>query len=131
ERRHFAFYRAQGKARLGAAPRRTRRVVRWMFENFWTPVGAGVKSEEEVDALGLYLFGDSPEGREGLRDIDRTIGEIPGLEGLTLLEDALDGAIDRAARTPGWGGAVSAPSRDEKLAGAGTEAWSSDQAAAA
>src|SRR5205823_6082939 len=29
ERRHFAFYRAQGKARLAAAPRRTRKVVRW------------------------------------------------------------------------------------------------------
>jgi rubrerythrin len=124
ERRHFAFYRAQGKARLGAAPRRTRRVVRWMFENFWTPVGAGVKSEEEVDAIGLYLFGDSPEGREGVRDIDRTIQEIPGLEGMTLLEDFVDRALDRAARRPGYGGVMKAPARDEVLAGAGTEAWS-------
>ena len=106
-------------------------MVRWIFENFWTPVGAGVKSQEEVDALALYLFGDSPEGREGIREIDRTIQEIPGLEGLTLVEDALDGALDRAARTPGWGGAVPAPRRDEELAGAGTEAWSSDQATAA
>jgi hypothetical protein len=129
ERRHFAFYRAQGKARLAAAPRRTRRVVRWMFENFWTPVGAGVKSEEEVDALGLYLFGDSPEGREGLRDIDGTIQEIPGLEGLTLLEDYVDRALERAARRPGWGGVVPAPPRDEELVGAGTEAWSEPAAA--
>jgi rubrerythrin len=130
ERRHFAFYRAQGKARLAAAPRRTRKVVRWIFENFWTPVGAGVKSQEEVDALALYLFGDSPEGREGIREIDRTIQEIPGLEGLTLLEDTLDRALDRAARKPGWGGPVPAPQRDEALTGAGTEAWSSEQAAA-
>jgi hypothetical protein len=129
ERRHFAFYRAQGKARLGAAPRRTRKVVRWIFENFWTPVGAGVKSDEEVDSLCLYLFGDSPEGREGLREIDRTIGEIPGLEGLTLLEDVLDRALDRVARRPGWGGAVPAPARDGELAGAGTEAWSEPAAA--
>jgi hypothetical protein len=129
ERRHFAFYRAQGKARLAAAPRRTRRVVRWVFENFWTPVGAGVKSQEEVDALGLYLFGDSPEGRDGLRDIDRTIQEIPGLEGLTLLEDALDGALDRAARTPGWGGVAPAPARDEELVGAGPEAFAEPAAA--
>jgi hypothetical protein len=129
ERRHFAFYRAQGKARLAAAPRRTRRVVRWVFENFWTPVGAGVKSQEEVDALGLYLFGDSPAGREGLRDIDRTIQEIPGLEGLTLLEDALDGALDRTARTPGWGGVAPAPARDEELAGAGPEAFAEPAAA--
>ena len=124
ERRHFAFYRAQGKARLAAAPRRTRKVVRWMFENFWTPVGAGVKSEEEVDAIGLYLFGDSPEGREGVRDIDRSIQEIPGLEGMTLLEDFVDRALDRAAAQPGHGGVVPAPERDDELAGAGTEAWS-------
>ena len=130
ERRHFAFYRAQGKARLAAAPRRTRKVVRWIFENFWTPVGAGVKSQEEVDALALYLFGDSPEGREGMREIDRTIQEIPGLEGLTLLEDTLDRALDRAARTPGWGGVASAAPRDSRLAGAGPEAWSASQAAA-
>ena len=130
ERRHFAFYRAQGKARLAAAPRRTRKVVRWIFENFWTPVGAGVKSQEEVDALALYLFGDSPEGREGIREIDRTIQDIPGLEGLTLLEDTLDRALDRAARTPGWGGVAPASPRDEQLAGAGPEAWSASPAAA-
>src|SRR3954453_1717666 len=77
ERRHFAFYRAQGKARLGRAPRRARRAVRWAFENFWTPVGAGVKSQEEVDALGLYLFGYDDKGREMIREIDSTIAEIP------------------------------------------------------
>ncbi len=36
ERRHFAFYRAQGRARLGHAPPRTRALVRWIFQNFWT-----------------------------------------------------------------------------------------------
>src|SRR5919108_1796164 len=60
ERRHFAFYRAQAKARMQRS-RVARRMVRWALRAFWTPVGAGVKSEEEVDALGLYLFADSPE----------------------------------------------------------------------
>jgi hypothetical protein len=124
ERRHFAFYRAQGKARLGRAPRRAQRVVRWIFENFWTPVGAGVKSEEEVDALGLYLFGYDEKGLEMIREIDATISEIPGLEGLTLVEDYLDAAKDRARKRPGWGGATPAPPVDEDLRGAGTEAWS-------
>src|SRR5918911_3149671 len=118
ERRHFAFYRAQGRARLAAAPARTRRVVRFAFEPLWTPVGAGVKSLEEVDALVLYLFGDSPEGREALREMDRTISEIPGLEGLTLTEDYVDSALARAAERPGWAGVVPAPARDEALAGA-------------
>lgn len=123
ERRHFAFYRAQGSARLAAAPRRTRRVVRWVFENLWTAVGAGVKSQEEVDALTLYLFGDEPEGREAIREIDRTVAEIPGLEGLTLLEDHLDAALERARSRPGYAGVVAAPPPDPDLRGAGTEAW--------
>jgi hypothetical protein len=123
ERRHFAFYRAQGKARLSRAPRRTRRVVRWVFENFWTPVGAGVKSQEEVDALALHLFGYDDQGREMLREIDRTVSEIPGLEGLTLLEDALDAALERQRRRPGWAGVVQAPRPDQSLRGSGSEAW--------
>jgi hypothetical protein len=96
ERRHFAFYRAQAKARLAEASRRSKRLVRWVFENLWTPVGAGVKSQEEVDALALYLFGDAPEGRQAIRELDATIAEIPALEGLHLLEDALDEALARA-----------------------------------
>ena len=84
ERRHFAFYRAQAKARMQRS-HTARRLVRWALSNLWTPVGAGVKSEQEVDALAIYLFGDGPEGREQLREIDRTISDIPGLEGLTIL----------------------------------------------
>ena len=106
ERRHFAFYRAQAKARLTRAPRRTRRVVRWILESFWTPVGAGVKSDEEVDALVLYLFGYDDQGREMVREIDRTVAELPGLEGLDLLEQALDRALERCRTRPGWAGVV-------------------------
>jgi hypothetical protein len=103
ERRHFAFYRAQAKARMERS-RAARKLVRWALENLWTPVGAGVKTEEEVDALGIYLFGDSPEGREQIREIDRTVSELPGLEGLTILEDYLEGALTRSAERPGWAG---------------------------
>ena len=107
ERRHYAFYRAQAKARLENAPPRARRLVRWVFENFWTPVGAGPKSQEEVDALCLYLFSDE-EGREQMRSIDRSVSELPGLEGLTLLEDVLDAAVARRERQPGYAGSVPA-----------------------
>jgi rubrerythrin len=117
ERRHFAFYRAQAKARL-SANRRAAGIVRAMVKAFWTPVGAGVKSEEEVDALALYLLGDSPEGREAAREIDRTIAEIPGLEDLTLIEGYLDAAVGRAVARPGWAGIASepAPNGSEALA---------------
>jgi rubrerythrin len=103
ERRHFAFYRAQAKARMQRSPA-ARKIVRWALKTLWTPVGAGVKSEEEVDALGLYLFGDSAEGREHAAGIDETIAQIPGLAGLTLIQDYLDEALERAAERPGWAG---------------------------
>lgn len=108
ERRHFAFYRAQAKARMERSPA-ARRMVRWVMSRFWTPVGAGVKSEEEVDALAIYLFGDSPAGREHARGIDETVAAVPGLEGLTLLQDYLDAALRRAAERPGWAGVAPAP----------------------
>jgi rubrerythrin len=104
ERRHFAFYRAQAKARMQRS-RAARHLVRWALAHLWTPVGAGVKAEEEVDALAIYLFGDGPAGREQIHDIDRTIADIPGLEGMRLLEDYLDGALERASghlAGPGW-----------------------------
>jgi hypothetical protein len=123
ERRHFAFYRAQGKARLARASRLARSVVRQAFEAFWTPVGAGVKSEEEVDALGIYLFGYDEQGRQMVREIDATIAEIPGLEGLTLVEDYLDAALDRARRNPGYAGVAPAPPVDDRLRGTQSEAW--------
>jgi hypothetical protein len=109
ERRHFAFYRAQAKARLADNPRGGRMVSR-LLRAFWTPVGAGVKSEEETDALALYLFGDSDAGREAARELDRTIAEIPGLEELRLIEGYLDDAAMRVARRPGWAGVEAAPS---------------------
>ena len=77
ERRHFAFYRAQAKARLTDNPK-AGRVVRFALRRFWTPVGAGVKTDEEVDALGLYLFADAPEGRAAADEIDATIAGCPG-----------------------------------------------------
>jgi hypothetical protein len=108
ERRHFAFYRAQAKARMERS-RATRTMVRWVLSNLWTPVGAGVKSQEEVDALGLYLFSDSPAGREHARGIDETISAVTGLEGLTILEDYLDAAVERARERPGWAGVTPMP----------------------
>jgi hypothetical protein len=108
ERRHFAFYRAQAKARLQRSLT-ARRLVRWALSNLWTPVGAGVKSEEEVDALAIYLFGDSPEGREQIREIDHTISDLPGLGGMTIVEDYLDAALRRAAERPGWAGTAPLP----------------------
>jgi hypothetical protein len=108
ERRHFSFYRAQAKARMERSAA-ARRMVRWVLSNLWTPVGAGVKSQEEVDALALYLFGDSPEGREHVRAIDETVAAVPGLAGLAPMQSYVDAASERARRTPGWAGVTPRP----------------------
>ncbi len=111
ERRHFAFYRAQAKARMERSPG-TARMVRWVLEHLWSPVGAGVKSEEEVDALGLYLFADSPDGWEHARGIDETIAAIPGLEGLTIIQGYLRDAERRVRERPGWAGVPVPPAQE-------------------
>lgn len=110
ERRHFAFYRAQAKARLTGNPT-AGRIVRWALQKLWLPVGAGVKSDEGVDALALYLFGDAPEGRAAIGEIDATISSLPGLDGLRLVEDALELALERARLKPGWAGPASVAPR--------------------
>jgi hypothetical protein len=118
ERRHFAFYRAQARARMEGNPG-AGRIVRRALNAFWTPVGAGVKTQEEVDALGLYLFGDgSEEGAAAVSEVDATIAALPGLEGLTLLQDYLGGARRRAAERPGWAGVAPMPTRRETPAAA-------------
>jgi rubrerythrin len=122
ERRHFAFYRAQAKARMTDNPA-AGRIVRRSLKAFWTPVGAGVKTQEETDALGLYLFGDSSDGRDAAKQIDETIAELPGLEGLTLLQDYIDAAQTRADERPGWAGITAMPERREPVITGTPDHW--------
>jgi hypothetical protein len=84
ESRHFSFYFDQARRRL-AGSARTRRAVRWLVERFWAPVGSGVRSPAEAATLARDLF-SGHDGREAARRIDRTIGRLPGLEGIPLTE---------------------------------------------
>ena len=104
ERRHFAFYRAQAKAKDRSDP--------WDRSPHGAlgphpPVDAGRRGRQDGGRgrrPALYLFGDGPEGRDQIREIDQTIAGVPGLEGVHLLEDYLDCALRRAAERPGWTG---------------------------
>ena len=100
ERRHFAFYYNSAKEWLtdnaGA-----QRVDRWMLDRVWVPVGKGVKRQEEVDALALYLF-DYEQGEEELLDLDAKIGKLPGLSGIRLMSKALYQARERTRANPRW-----------------------------
>ena len=101
ERRHYAFYFNSAKEWL-TDNSRAQRVDRWMLEHIWVPVGKGVKTQEEVDALAMYLF-DDEQGEAELLELDAKIGKLPGLSGIKLMSKALYDARDRAAGNPSWG----------------------------
>jgi hypothetical protein len=97
ERRHFAFYRTQARMRL-ARSKQARKVVRWALEHLWAPVGTGVRPQEETDFAVTYLFG-TEEGQKAAAEMDRTLGELPGLEGIRVNRDALKAAVGRMRRS--------------------------------
>jgi hypothetical protein len=101
ERRHFAFYYNSAKEWLTDNVK-AQRVDRWMLDHVWVPVGQGVKTQEEVDALALYLF-DDEQGEEELVELDAKIGRLPGLGGIKLMSKALYDARRRTRRDPQWG----------------------------
>jgi len=100
ERRHYAFYFNSAKEWLGGNER-AQKLDRWMLDRVWVPVGQGVKRQEEVDALAMYLF-DDEQGEEELLDLDARIGKLPGLSGIKLMSKALYAARERVRRNPRW-----------------------------
>src|SRR5436305_10760573 len=100
ERRHFAFYYNSAKEWL-SGNERAQKLDRWMLDRLWVPVGQGVKRQEEVDALALYLF-DDEQGEEELLQLDVKIGKLPGLSGIKLMLKALYAARERVKRNPRW-----------------------------
>ena len=98
ERRHFAFYRSQARMRL-ARSRQARTVTRWALAHLWAPVGTGVRPQVETDFVIAYLFGGN-DGLAAAKEIDATIGELPGLQGIRIAQHARDEAVRRLGRTP-------------------------------
>lgn len=86
ERRHFAFYFNQAERRLDATPG-SQRVTRWAMDRLWKPVGAGTMPVPESDFTSWFLFrGDW--GRAAVREVEATIGQLPGMAGWTGLSAA-------------------------------------------
>ena len=98
ERRHFAFYRAQARMRLGRSAA-ARRMTRWAMDHLWAIVGTGVRPQAETDFVVVELFGDDG-GREAAFEMDRTIGELPGMGGCEIFRRARTHARDRVDRIP-------------------------------
>jgi hypothetical protein len=83
ERRHFAWYFNSAKVRLSRSAK-AQKLTRRLLSNFWTPVGAGVKSDDEVKRLLSLVFPGERAGSVAL-DIDAKIGNLPGLDDVRLM----------------------------------------------
>jgi hypothetical protein len=88
EARHVAFYATQARARLEGS-RKAQRLARMALTSAWQPVGSGIATDEEVTHVMGHLFG-GPVGRREIDAVDRHIAKLPGMEGLTIVADALD-----------------------------------------
>lgn len=86
ETRHIAFYTTQARKRLEASSM-ARKFTRMALQRFWAPVGSGVMEESEVKHMMSHLF-SGEDGLKEIRKIDSQIAEMPGLEGLTIMESA-------------------------------------------
>lgn len=86
ETRHIAFYTTQARKRLEASGL-ARKFTRMALQRFWAPVGSGVMEESEVKHMMNHLF-SGEEGLKEIQKIDAQIAEMPGLEGLTIMETA-------------------------------------------
>ncbi len=104
ERRHFAFYYNSARARL--APQPAQRLVTFLLNRFWTPVGSGVKPDPEVAWILRFVFGDEP-GHESIAYIDRTIAKLPGLGWFNMVRREFDRARTASPAPPT--GVVSPP----------------------
>jgi hypothetical protein len=93
ERRHFAFYYNQARARLDGNAR-AQRFVRWALGKFWTPVGTGVRPIQETDFAIVKLFGDE-RGLEAVRAMEAELSKLPGLNGMALMRRARTAALAR------------------------------------
>jgi len=98
ERRHYAFYYNQARARLDGNPR-AQKLVRWALDRLWAPVGTGVRPQAETDAVILSLFGDE-DGAAAVLEMEAELSKLPGLSGMRLLRRAMGRAADRAGRAP-------------------------------
>jgi hypothetical protein len=80
ERRHFAYYYVAARERLEGF-RTGQRLVRFIFENNFNPVGSGLKSPAEQAAFLSQIF---PGARlwETFGELDDKLDALPGLSGM-------------------------------------------------
>ncbi len=87
EKRHFRTYFEWAKYYLKTDPL-AQRVVRKGLEKIWKPVGFDAMGGENWEELYDYLC-PTQEDRDYFTDVDRVVQLLPGMEGLTIMGDAV------------------------------------------
>lgn len=90
ERRHFSWYFNSAKKRLENDDM-AKSLTRHLMQNFWSPVGAGVKPDNDVKRLILTLF-PAGSAESMAQEVDSKISSLPGLAGLTLMKEFVEEA---------------------------------------
>lgn len=88
ERVHFAWYYNSAIQRLTKYPEH-QKFTRKMLERYWTPVGAGIKTNDEVHRLFSTLFG-SENADSLVSAVDAKISALPGMEGMSIVSNWFD-----------------------------------------
>lgn len=88
ETKHVAFYASQARTRL-AASKKAQVIARFALNKFWKPVGSGISPDSEVEHVMRQMF-SGPEGRKLIQDVDSHIAKLPGMTGLTIVENSLE-----------------------------------------
>ena len=81
ERRHQSFYYHQAEKRMYHPLARF--LCKLAMNKFWSPVGMGVGEDEGIAFIGTLLYADD-RGYQDLKNIDRMMAKLPGLEGFDL-----------------------------------------------
>ena len=95
ERRHFAFYFNQARARL--RPVAAQRLTSFLLRRFWTPVGVTVRGDESMRRVCAFMFPDDT-GLSALGRLDLRIRALPGLEWFNLGRRYAEGTRPFCAR---------------------------------
>jgi len=64
-------------------------IARFALSKFWAPVGSSIMERVEVQHVMNHLMSGT-DGRKAARKIDTSISNMPGLKGLTIVEDSLN-----------------------------------------
>jgi rubrerythrin len=100
ESRHFGFYYNKAKDRLSSSSK-AQSLTNFLLKRFWTPVGAGIKPEADVDFITAYVFGDE-RGQQAAHHVDATIAKLPGLEWFDRVESYVKRSCQRLVKEAPW-----------------------------